>query len=368
MKKKDKENKEIKKYLAEVLSHNLVLRKKAEENNLPILVSGYVMDKTGLISKGEGVPPEIANSDDWRIFMHFLSGADVFFTGMAYIKRVVDKYRLLKREIEKIQPFYNLPAIGYFMKKNVAEKIRQRYSIQDTLFPFSLSKPDNYPLSESFEHLGRWRKENGFNPEYPDIVITTSGLDKYRNLFESAEFKDIAMSLQSEKRGVFIVVLSNQNPNSARSDSHRNDLLDTLARMGVEVVFAKGNPVLEYLRRQQKKNSLPKIIANTTGPRVFQSFYQAAKESGYPFLLHLTVVDCEVEVRSDKGEKAVFFSSAVLKKSRSASRISDWHEDLERMGFVLKDKTKPFYTKNILGESVQQRFFIFAFNCDNCLD
>ena len=52
----------------------------------PVLITGFIMDKNGVIARKGKVPPEIANDKDWKAFIQFLAPAHIFVMGIKYIK------------------------------------------------------------------------------------------------------------------------------------------------------------------------------------------------------------------------------------------------------------------------------------------
>ncbi len=300
-------------YLQEVLQHNIALRKEAEKIGKPVLITGYVMDLSGIISTGEGVPLEIANDDDWAAFMHHLAGADVFFTGMAYLRRAV-------------------------------EALQGRKSFQDILFPFSENSPFGADAL-NFANLGSWRQKNGMSRS-PDIVATATSLEKYRQILESSEFGSILQALKAEDRQFVIVLKKDQ----ADTDSQ---LIEDLKKKGVDIVFAGGRGVvsayLDWLDKQDKPQ--PLVIANTTGPRVFQSFLEAAEEKKLPFELYLTVVQNQVSIPPDG--KAITFIPDYQPGQE------DWMKRLQELGFEESKVFGPFKATNKEGEKIKQSFYHF---------
>lgn len=278
----------------------------------PVLITGFITDSDGVIAINNKVPPEIANDPDWQAVMTLWSSADVFVTGMRYLKRVVDSNK----------PFQNI------------------------LFPYD--KPETLEFFQELEKtgvkffpdLGDLRQQNNM-PTSPDIFIATTDLTKYSELIQNENFKQIINALKQSGRKVVVVKQGNISEEERKLAEEAG--LEIISYQPSEEV-SKGrafiNAILDY---GKNNNRAYRVIANTTGPSVKQLFEEAAK-TGLPFYLEVVVVNKLLEAPEE--QKTRFCSGDPIKY-------------LEEQGYQRILTTPNLPAKNIAGEEIEQSFNIF---------
>lgn len=280
----------------------------------PVLTTGFITDKNGVIAVEGKVPLEIANEPDWQAVVTFWSSSDVFVTGMKYLSRV-------------------------------CSAIEQKKAFQNILFPY-----DDYSFSSFlnqlrssgvnfYPELAKLRLKNGLSAS-PDIFIATTDLIKYASLLNSSTIKKIIRQLKSLGRDVVVI----KNSSFSKKERYLADSvgLDTASYTSAGKMEGQAfiQAIIDY-GRQNNKNYL--VIANTTGPSIKKLFEEAA-ESGFRFYLEVVVVDVELKANED-----------VVTRFCLGNPV----EYLKTHQYRYFIKTPYLPAVNVKGEQIRQSFNIF---------
>ena len=173
-----------------------------------VVLTNFLTDQNGVIAKADKdgrfqVPKEIKNSSDWGRFQELMAQADVTISSGSYFKRLETS--------------------------------------QDVLYPFE--------PGHTFETLGEWRLNEGYEQRSPDVAIVTLQLDFElpEKLLRSGRriviFTTDAMAKSDKsnalkKEGVTIV-------KGGETSVEGNRLIDTLAdQMGYRVIMMVSGPAI----------------------------------------------------------------------------------------------------------------------------
>jgi riboflavin biosynthesis pyrimidine reductase len=184
----------------------------ATELGRSLVLSDYLTDKNGVVAKAgdDGqfqIPAELKNSSDWARYLELMAQADVTISGGSYFKR-------LERS-------------------------------QDILYQF---EPRN-----TFQSLGEWRLEAGYQKRSPDLAIVSRRLDfELPDRLVKSGRRIVIFTTDAIANSEKARVLQDANIAVEGSGERRVDgeqMVDSLAReMGYRVIMmASGPHILDLL-------------------------------------------------------------------------------------------------------------------------
>jgi riboflavin biosynthesis pyrimidine reductase len=186
-----------------------------------LVLTDYLTDRNGVVAKAgkDGhfqVPPQIKNSSDWGRFQELMAQADITISGGSYFKRLETS--------------------------------------QDVLYPFE--------PGHTFEKLGEWRLNAGYQQRNPDVAIVSRQLDFNlpEELIRSGRrivvFTTDSMAHSDKARALNNAHTAIIGSGEAGVDGDR--MIDTLAsKLGYRVIMMVSGPhILELLLKANRLDLL----------------------------------------------------------------------------------------------------------------
>jgi riboflavin biosynthesis pyrimidine reductase len=192
----------------------------AKEIGRSVVLTDYLMDQNGVVAKaGKNnrfqVPAEIKNDSDWGRFEELMAQADVIISGGSYFKRLATS--------------------------------------QDILYQFE--------SGNTYEALGQWRLNAGYQKRSPDVAIVTRQLDfELPEKLNRSDRKIIIFttdSMANSEKGKDLKTENVTVVGSGEAGVDGNRMINTLANeMGYRVIMMVSGPQILDLLLKAKRMDL----------------------------------------------------------------------------------------------------------------
>jgi riboflavin biosynthesis pyrimidine reductase len=222
-----------------------------------VVLTDFLTDQNGFVAKAVKdarfeIPAQLKNSSDWGRYQELMAQADVIISSGSYFKRLATN------------------------------------SAQNILYQFE--------SGQTFENLGRWRLEAGFEKRSPDVAIVSRHLD-----FELPE-----ELRKSGRRIVIFTTDSMANSDKARALSHTNPIIIGSGESGVD-----GGRMIATLASRMGYH----VIMMVSGPSVLELLLAAKRLD----LIYVT----EAQLKISFDDPAMV--QTILSGGRKVSDLQEFH-------------------------------------------
>lgn len=231
------------------------LMDRAAELGRSLVLTDFLTDKNEVVAKATKagrfeIPTALKNSSDWRLYQELLVQADVLISGGSYFKRLGTS--------------------------------------QDVLYQFE--------PGSTFEELGQWRLNAGYQKRSPDVAVVTRELD-----FELPE-----RLIQSGRRIVIFTTDSIANSDKAQSLRTGNTAIVGSGEEGVE-----GDRMIDTLARDMGY----RVIMMASGPRILDLLLKAERMD----LIYVTQAQVKLPVEDPSTVQTILLGG------KKVSDLKDFH-------------------------------------------